>query len=96
MLAVCLAGGVDGNAGVAARVGHLGIFDLQEPPLVEDLGPLLAADGTPVLQPCDGRSGDALGGALEGDVAPFGHNDVGAGLAPAVFDGRTDWSERSK
>lgn len=96
VFAVRLAGGVDCDARVASRVGHLGVFDLQQPPLVQDLGPLLAADGTPVLQPRDGRSGDALGGALEADVAPFGHDDVGVALALAVFDGRTDWSERSK
>lgn len=96
MLSVRLAGCVDRDASVAPRVGDLGIFDLKQPPLIQDLGPLLAADGTPVLQPSDGRSGDALSGALEGDVAPFGHDDVGAALALAVFDGRTDWSERSK
>lgn len=90
VLAVRLAGCVDCDAGVATRVGHLGIFDLQQPPLVQDLGPLLAANGTPVLQPCDGRSGDALGSTLEGDIAPFGHDHVGATIALAVFDGRTD------
>lgn len=89
MLAVGLSCHVHGDAGVAARVRHLGVFDLQQPALVQDLGALLARDRPAVFQPGDRRSWDALGGALQGHVASFYHGAVVA-VALAASDGRAD------
>lgn len=89
MLAVSLSCHIDSNAGVASCVGHLNILNLQQPPLVQDFGTVLAGDGPPIFQPCDSWSWYALCSTLEGYITSSCHRNV-ITVAPAVFDGRTD------
>lgn len=95
MLAVSLSRHINSYTGVASCVWHLSIFNLQQPPLVQDLGTMLAGDRPPVFQPCDSWSWHALCSTLEGYITSFCDSNV-ITVAPAVFDGRTDWSEKSK